>query len=59
MTLSDKRHFNFYRYVRMMLRRYPVMRLEWFATFSGPGIAGICEKRMVETRIRRYLGIAE
>lgn len=36
-------HYNYYRYVRMMLRRYPKMRLEsfWLRSKSNSGVIGL------------------
>lgn len=41
-TTKSMFHFRHYRYVRMMLRRFPKMRAERLAISSGPGIDAIC-----------------
>lgn len=44
-------HYRYYRYVRMMLRRYPKMRQERLAWSVGPGINGICQNTF-HSRVR-------
>jgi hypothetical protein len=41
-------HYRHYRYVRMMLRKYPKMRQESLAWSSGPGVDGICQNSVSE-----------
>lgn len=38
-------HHRYYRYARMMLRRYPKMRGEFLAYSGNAGMRGVCERK--------------
>ena len=44
-------HHQYYRYVRMMLRRYPKMRNESFATRDNHGTRAICGRRDMDKHV--------
>ena len=47
-------HYNFYRYVRYMLRRYPKMRQERLGWSSGPGMGPLVGRRLL-SRLREIV----
>jgi hypothetical protein len=44
-------HYRYYRYVRMMLRRYPKMRNESFAHRGNHGTRAICERKDMDKHV--------
>ena len=52
-------HHRYYRYARMMLRRYPKMRNEAWARSSNRGTRGICQRKHIDVHVEFLRTVAQ